>query len=62
MAIGIVGLFVTLGLCALKIGSTKPQKRMEALEDIKIKALLAILLFSMPVLLGMLMRMVVELV
>lgn len=47
MAIGVVGLLLTLILIGLKLMSSNPSKRAEALEEMKWKALIAIILFGM---------------
>lgn len=47
MAIGVTGLLITILLIGMKLMSSNPAKRAEALEEMKWKALIAIVLFGM---------------
>ena len=47
MAIGVVGLLLTIILVGIKLMSSNPSKRAEALEEMKWKALIAVLIFGM---------------
>lgn len=47
MAIGVVGLLLTIILVGIKLMSSNPGKRAEALEEMKWKVIIAILLFGM---------------
>ena len=56
MAIGVVGILITIVLTGIKLMSSKPQKRAEALDELKWKAIIAIMLFSMPLLIGVIIK------
>lgn len=58
MAIGVVGLLLTLILIGLKLMSSNPSKRAEALEEMKWKALIAIILFGMTTLISTILSIV----
>lgn len=58
MTIGVIGLLLTFILIGIKLMSSNPGKRAEALDDMKWKALIAIILFSIPTLIGTIMRVV----
>ena len=58
MTIGVIGLLLTFILIGIKLMSSNPGKRAEALDDMKWKALIAIILFSIPTVIGTIMRVV----
>lgn len=62
MAIGITGLVITFILIGLKLMSQNPQKRAEAMEEMKWKAIIAIVLFCIPTIIGVIMRAVASFV
>lgn len=47
ITVGVTGLLITILLIGMKLMSSNPAKRAEALEEIKWKALIAIILFGM---------------
>ena len=56
MAIGVIGLMTTLIIVALKIASAPASQRAEALSELKTKAIIGIVLFAIPTILGFLMQ------
>lgn len=52
MAIGVIGLLLTVILIGIKLMSQSPSKRAEALEEMKWKAIIAIVLFGMTGFIG----------
>lgn len=50
ISIGVVGLLVTLMIIGITLTFSSPAKRAEALDELKWKALIAIVLFSMTTL------------
>lgn len=56
MAIGVIGLMTTLIIVALKIASAPASQRAEALSELKAKAIIGIVLFAIPTILGFLMQ------
>ena len=56
MAIGIIGRVTTLIIVALKIASAPASQRAEALSELKAKAIIGIVLFAIPTILGFMMR------
>lgn len=55
LTIGIVGILVTLILAGIKLMSSNHQQRAEALEDIKWKVIVSVILFSIPTIIGLMM-------
>ena len=62
IVIGLLGILLTLLIAGMSVMSSSPQKRMEALDDIKWKAIIAILLFSLPTHIGFIMGMTATIV
>lgn len=58
MTIGVVGILLTLITVGIRIMSSNPSKRAEALEEIKWKALIAIVIFSMPIIISTILNFV----
>ena len=58
MAIGVIGLLITFLLIGIKLMSSNPAKRAEALDEMKWKALIAIVLFSMTTVISSILNIV----
>ena len=58
LTIGVVGILLTILLVGVKLMSQSPQKRAEALEEMKWKVLIAIILFGMSGVIGAILRVV----
>jgi hypothetical protein len=55
MAIGVIGILVSIVIFGLTIAFAKPQKRAEAIDEMKWKVLIAIVLFAMTSVVGWVM-------
>ena len=58
MAVGVIGLLLTVVLIGMKLMSQNPSKRAEALEEMKWKVLIAIVIFGMTGFIGTVLSMV----
>lgn len=56
LAIGLLGIFVSLVTFGLTIALSGPQKRAEALEELKWKVIASVALFGMSSILGMVLK------
>lgn len=56
LTIGIVGLVVTISFIGIKIAAAPPQKRIEALQELLAKCLIAIALFSVTTIIAVIMQ------
>ena len=57
MAIGVVGLLITLVIIGIKLMSPNSAKRAEAMEEMKWKVLIAVVLFGMTGIIGAVLAM-----
>ena len=57
MAIGVVGLLITLVIIGIRLMSPNSAKRAEAMEEMKWKVLIAVLLFGMTGIIGAVLAM-----
>ena len=56
LAIGVVGLLVTIIVAALKLASSPASKRAEVWEEMQVKVIIGIVLFSIPTIISFMMR------
>ena len=56
LAIGVVGLLATIILAALKLASSPAAKRAEVWEEMQVKVIIGIVLFSIPTIFSFMMR------
>ena len=56
MAVGVVGLIVTFVIIGVTLAASGPAKRAEALQEMKWKVILAVILFSMTTVLSWVLR------